>query len=501
MELLQLITKTNGIVSSYNDAAIFHICKGGDKKGCLTKNRYESLTKYDEEALKPYGILASKYSNPFSLRFDSKVAFIEPGILDVFGRQVELTEEVTVHDFSLENSKLYCTVYIQISTEDMTNERALIGIFLDGGSFRNFPNDVTADNLYKLQHGNYQAPLARFIYDPNFSTYFYSSSIIMNVFNIGRKAAKNLDETTTIDKTYLLKNIRDTTSYYSSGSSFVFNKCKNADSFTEFDARAKANYSSGSNDNTNLSGYSRALVSKKFGGVEIFSDLSNIITSNRNILIYIGNNFGQKGSSTDISFKCDWEHLRCIRLFFKNAWIKAKLPYEEHTVASFGAISYLGNNNNNGEIWALASDTTKNILEQDFVFESDRIANINKVKLGCYLKGDYETVTSGSATLKMNEIYSSSFDSGNDGFLQIAGIKLASYQASSHIFATITIEKDANNSQLAHLIIKGIGNTQEYTQYLSGLDWAWWKYKDLEDESANGQIGVDCIYSGDVSLT
>ena len=122
---LHLLSKETGEISAYHDSALFFTLKGNS-------------VDHGQEGLpaEPYGIVKSKYSNPFSLVFDEDelTVSINPGILHVYGRQVELTEQVEAYDFhsTVESQLMYCTIYVEVSLEDMTMQIARLKIDIAG---------------------------------------------------------------------------------------------------------------------------------------------------------------------------------------------------------------------------------------------------------------------------------------------------------------------------------------------------------------------------------
>ena len=183
----KLVTKEGGIVVSYHDASLFYATKG------------DGIDKLQESIPDtPYGIINSKYGqHSLELRFDEEelTCYIKPGVFHVYGRQIEITEELEVYDFhaTVESRKMFCTVYAEISLEDYTHQMVSIKLDIAGASFKNFKVTGIQDDLYKLDHGVFQVPLARFSYTPVAETHFQDSARVIPLLPDGaRNNAKSL---------------------------------------------------------------------------------------------------------------------------------------------------------------------------------------------------------------------------------------------------------------------------------------------------------------------
>lgn len=303
----KLISKKTGEVSAYHDSAIFYTIKG-----CSVDKKQEGLPN------EPYGIIPSHYNNPFALSFDESelTVSIAPGILHVYGRQVELTETTEVYDFhsTVESQLMYCTVFIEISLEDMTAQVARLKIDIAGAGYKNFDANMIRDNLHQLGHGVFQAPIARFKYNPTTTTHFSNAEIVMPTLEgEARGAVREIRITDKINGVPLdeIANLN---------TSLNFNNWKRA---SNVDALAR--YNAQANHNENTGGYSVAATAAKLGNTAINSSLTNVFTVKRYMVISLSTWFGTNVNQSTRLSNIDTSKIHAIRLWFSKNSFKVKV--------------------------------------------------------------------------------------------------------------------------------------------------------------------------------
>lgn len=303
----KLISKKTGEVSAYHDSAIFYTIKG-----CSVDKKQEGLPN------EPYGIIPSHYNNPFTLSFDESelTVSIAPGILHVYGRQVELTETTEVYDFhsTVESQLMYCTVFIEISLEDMTAQVARLKIDIAGAGYKNFDANMIRDNLHQLGHGVFQAPIARFKYNPTATTHFSDAEIVMPTLEgEARGAVREIRITDEINGVPLdeIANLN---------TSLNFNNWKRA---SNVDALAR--YNAQANHNENTGGYSVATTAEKLGNTAINSSLTNVFTVKRYTVISLSTWFGTYVDQSTRLSNIDTSKIHAIRLWFSKNSFKVKV--------------------------------------------------------------------------------------------------------------------------------------------------------------------------------
>jgi len=450
---VRIVNKNGNARQSFMDSAIFHFGKGPDKNE------------------NPYGIIRSEVSDPFSMRFDQAAltAYLEPGLFEIYGRDIELDSEQLVYDFhsTSESSVMFCTVYISINLEDSTRQNATIGIDISGGNFKNFAASGIQDNILHLTHGVFQAPVCRFKYTPSLSS----------PFSDFEKVASVLDD----QSRFAVRNLRkgDTISGVPVESIFNGNKAIKA-SNSESLAIYKANGSSGKD----LKGYSHAAVAKAFGtglnANQIDSSITGLYTVKRVKLCDIDGNF--MGSDCNIvkDVKVDFEHLDRVIMFFSHAKLKGHGEYYERGIATFGIMN-----------WA------KGDAEVQFDLTDYEISGSNLVSTGLsvFLRGSFEAT--GNPIMKSLG-FKSNENTLNDQFLSI-WIRLGPYQFSQHDFGKISITKLGDH--YARFSAKGNPNSPVYNQWYQFADWRWWQYMALTNIEGSGEIYADFIYKGEVDLS
>lgn len=318
---LHLLSKETGEISAYHDSALFFTIKGNS-------------VDHSQEGLpaEPYGIIPSKYMNPFSLAFDEDelTVSINPGILHVYGRQVELTEQVEAYDFhsTVESQLMYCTIYIEISLEDMTLQVARLKIDIAGAGYKNFDANMTRDNLYALDHGVFQAPIARFKYSPSAATHFSDGEIIMPTLEgETRESVLNIRQTDKINGVALNVLAEVYTDEFKK-----WMKTSNV--------AALAQYLSQSTHNSDAGGYSLAKEAQKFGNTAghdttaINSSLTGVYTVVRKKVTSLGKWFGTD-TTQEVSLSVNTSKIQFIRLHFTEKSFTAKVNYQRKYLMTF----------------------------------------------------------------------------------------------------------------------------------------------------------------------
>ena len=307
-----LLTKKTMKISAYIDSAVFHVGKGlaNEKIG----NTFNEV---------PYGVVNSKYTNPFQLSFDTtnKTVSINPGILQCYGVQVELTALTEVFDFhsTTISVQMFCTVYLTINFEDYTDQKCSLELDISGGAYKNFKTTMQQDNLYHLGHGIYQLPIARFTYTPAGGTFSDYLLLIPILENECRGTLVNLTDDTKLcgKKFSTIQSIED--------GKVKFNQASNV--------AALATYNSFGRYGNSDPGYSIAKEGQAFGpkghSTSIGSNLSGLYTVKRVKVFDFDSSIAQSNTTNiDKQFSKDVAHIKWLRLFFKDVKFKAKFKYE-----------------------------------------------------------------------------------------------------------------------------------------------------------------------------
>lgn len=312
-----LITKKSGIVVSYHDAAIFYATKGNavDK----TQESYPDV---------PYGIILGHYNevDALNLRFDEDElkVYLKPGIFQVYGRQVEITEEIEVFDFhtTVESTKMYCTVYAELDLEDYTNQIVKIKINIAGAGFYNLTANGEQNNLYELNHGVFQAPIARFTYVPSAETHFGNAQRIMPITDDESvNTARDFDITKAKFNNKRLNELLDV-----SGSTPKWFKADNTE--------ALRNYLETPNHSTSTPGYCKAKEATAIGNNRIDQNLTGVFTIKSHELGAIGN-LGSAGHSFDKTF--DINRYKAAKIRFRlTGNFKAKMYKKSWVIFHWG---------------------------------------------------------------------------------------------------------------------------------------------------------------------
>lgn len=307
----KLITKEGGVVVSYHDASIFYVTKG-DGVDKLQESMPDT----------PYGIINSKYGQQsLNLRFDEEelVAYLKPGVFHVYGRQIEITEEIEVYDFhsTVESRKMFCTVYAEVSLEDYTQQRVTINLDIAGASFKNFRVSGTQNDLYNLDHGVFQVPIARFTYTPVAETHFQDSTrVIPFLADECRNNAKNL--VGTINQVPI-PNLFEMLLGSENATTGKLNKTSNVDALARYNADPTHQPGSG--------GYSVAKEATKMGigqgSTAVDATLTNIYTTKRTTLFSL-NGLGESVYTIDKTITVDWAHLETLRIGYTKGSFSAQ---------------------------------------------------------------------------------------------------------------------------------------------------------------------------------
>lgn len=460
---LSLVTKEAGKVSAYIDSALFYVGKGPD-----TKKR-------------PYGIIDDGNEEPFKLTFDDSglTVSIGPGMCHIYGRQVELDESQEIYDFhsTAQSRDIYCNVYMEVNLADLTDQRARIVMVMSGAGFEPETNQ-SQDDLFKRKNGVFRAPINHFVYHPNSNQPFTDYGYDMEKLD---KESRYATDTLRAEDKIDGSTVSSITETFSDGS-----KTKLKFTLPAHNSSALAEYEKETAKNTNSPGYSVADETEAIGvganAVQIGEgELSNLLTVDTVRVCEIGTGFGRPAGNFSLTHKIDWERLQSIRVWFtKGSGIECNIKYRAKEVISFGA--YVES----------SAKPASNFMTEDYFLAREDFEEQKKAMFRLY--GSYTTYGWGNYSVDLEFLRTTSETPGsNDGYLQTVGTPIASYQGSTHQFGLLKIE--GNTISMAN-----VGDTQEYSQYLSGLNWAWWQYFELDVTSGQGAMYIDFIYKGGVKL-
>ncbi len=135
---LTLITKNSGTTTAYHDAVLFHQLKGNSVHG--------------QNSQKIGGVFKDIY-NEFSYTIDqsAKTITILSGMGMIYGRQFELPEgEFIKFDFSFLTGKQYVTVYFEVDTRNITDEKVALKYKYAGGNYPIMEDEIS---LYQSKLG------------------------------------------------------------------------------------------------------------------------------------------------------------------------------------------------------------------------------------------------------------------------------------------------------------------------------------------------------------
>lgn len=463
-----LLTKENMKIKAFIDSAVFHLGKG---------NGNEVIGSSISEV--PYGVIDSKYSDPFELTFDStnKTVSINPGILTCYGIQVELTTLTQVFDFHSTTIavQMFCTVYLTIDFEDYTNQKCSLELDISGGAYRNFKVTMSQDNLFHLGHGVYQLPIARFIYTPVGGTFSDYSLLIPILENESRGTVVNLTNDTKIGGSQKLSSLKVYEDWKTK-----FNNASNVDALSTYN-------SFGTLKKTDP-GYSIAKEANAFGprgnSTSISSDLSGLYTVKRVKLFDFNSSIAQSNTTNvDSVFSNDVAHIKWIRFYFKNVKFKAKFKYETWVIPWGFGTSYKKE--------ADIGSTTDDIYFEMIVKGSDLKAD-GSVPESQIIKFYGNLDTYAGIYLSVTTTFSS-----EDGFFDPRSAPYA--WASSGCHRYLDIYPYISNGKLK-IKMRSYDGSGTLTQWIVIPVDAWnYIYRTLTDVVASGSLMADIIYTGDAN--
>lgn len=500
---LKLVSKENGEVSAYHDSSIFFAIKG-----CSVDKKQEGLP------TEPYGIIPSHYENPFTLEFDEEdlTVSIKPGILHVYGRQVELTEAVEVYDFhsTVESQLMYCTIYIEIGLEDMTLQTARLKIDIAGAGYKNFDANMTRDNLYRLDHGVFQAPIARFQYAPSATPHFSNGEIVMPTLEgESREAVREINYNGKINDVPCSDLWEQENPATHQGRTGIFKQWSKASN-----EAALAIYKSIPGHNENTGGYSIAAQGEKFGDTEthettaINSSLTGVLSVNRINLGKLGN-MGGSSYSYSKKIRIDRSQIQYVR-FYTTGSFKAKIK-NSWTSSFFG----LGGSSTQPENdnWIEAPDTEHQHGLSHWPYDIEQFHRFAGAE-------EWLTLPAVGGTLTLIYYYQNTLcwvdpDSGvyydywKFGYVKESN--WGSISGTENKWNSNTMGSSTAKRKLAfikfkvksetELEIEITSNTESYYEGWEGLIYYWntiHQLSDFKDNTLEGKI--DIVYKGDVRL-
>lgn len=492
---VNFINRKGTKVLAYSDTVIFYNGKGNGK--------IESQDKIDPSSEKaPFGLIKTGNNQPFQVEFDSSnsAIYLNPGMLSVYGRQVQIKERIKVHGFRQDSlaSKNYCTLYIEINLSDILNQtvRVVLTSSANGYEYDYGVNGSNRDNLYKYNNGIYRVPIAQFKFIPMDSNPFSDLKYLIQDFDMSaRESTRNLREDATITGRKIIGDLAKKELHpYEDDLRFLV-KADNQEALNSYENEKVHNRYS--------PGYSWAKESRSFGGVRIGSDLSNLITISRVKICDITNNFGRKAfSGTSINTKIDWNHLKAVNIFMARAdSLKLTCKYYSKKVSTFGAISYINLNPFDSN----ANGSRLTIIEKNYLVKKRE--NKNKIKMSLVgFFGGFEHVYN-AKDYEVNLDFYDATDadiSDTDAFQAlIPGVDIVSawVHAGRRKYMDMLIE---NN----RIEFTGYGDSAEQSQYIGisligpipGPNYIWWGYPELEVNNATGALYADFIYQGDVNI-
>lgn len=138
MSRLTLITKNAGTATAYHDAVLFHQLKGNSVHG---QNRQ-----------KIGGIFKDVYNEfSYTVNQNTKTLIISSGMGMIYGRQFELAEGESIKfDFSFLTGKQYVTIYFEVDTRNITDEKVTLKYKYAGGNYPIVDDEIS---LYQNKLG------------------------------------------------------------------------------------------------------------------------------------------------------------------------------------------------------------------------------------------------------------------------------------------------------------------------------------------------------------
>lgn len=465
---LKLVSKENGEVSAYHDSSIFFAIKG-----CSVDKKQEGLP------TEPYGIIPSHYENPFALEFNEEdlTVSIKPGILHVYGRQVELTEAIEVYDFhsTVESQLMYCTIYIEVSLEDMTLQSARLKIDIAGAGYKNFDVNMIRDNLYKLDHGIFQAPIARFQYAPSATPHFSNGEIIIPLLEgETREATRNIRITDKINDIPLdeIANL-DT--------QLNFHNWKRASN-----VEALAKYMAQTGHTTLSGGYSVAAGAEKLGDTvthettTINSSLTGVCTVKRIKVTSLGTWFGSS-STVETVVNGDTTKIQAIRIWFNKSEFTAKVNHQRKYLLTLWQWkdqypdSVTCKLNPDGERWIGRENKRFCLYYYHWFYVMNQTWHSEEgLNFGTYEDFQASVGTEDAPNWAQGSESTYSINTKRR-FMDVY----------------LTIERDKIRFKF-----EGRGYSSEFYEFLEG----WYRWCPLQEISDAGDLYIDVIYKGDVRL-
>jgi len=472
MNSLRIINKKEEKVLSSTDCALFYLGRGNDNSSAEGK---------------PTGIVNSSYTTPFALVFDNAnlKVYLNPGIAQIYGRQIELNAQMEAYDFHATAlaARIYCNIYLELNLEDSVNQKVTLKMSLNGGNYKNFFTNGIQDNLQKLGHGVYQAPLNHFIYTPGEEEPFSDEGFDMVILDGEcRQSTRSLDDESLINDVPVptLGTVED--------GIFKFEHADNSNGIAWYESSDKKETSPGYSvaDGTERIGLGE-------GSTSIDSQISGLQTVARIKLCNITNLFGMESCDIRVRLSIDWAHIQAIRLWFKNPNFKCRGKYRGSKTSTLGIPGWINQ---------IICDTDINAEDnggeyRDKVFIHDYWLQFNEGANGTqplYLNGDFH-----------HEGYSKSYLTlqsarGDNNYIDVTGIPLGSYIRGTHTYATIQITKESATRGMFR--VKGEPGTGDLSWWIAFLDWGYYNYFSLDSvERAGGEVWADFIYKGNVDLT
>lgn len=471
-----LKSKKTGEIRAYHDSALFYTIKGNS-----IDRKQEGLPP------EPYGIIVSHYNNPFDLSFneDDLTVSIGPGILHVYGRQIELTEEVEVYDFhsTLESQIMFCTVYVEVNLADMTRQMARLKIDIAGSAYKNFDSSMTRDNLHVLDHGVFQAPIARFQYSPMSNPHFSNKTLVMPIHEIAtRESVQELNMTDHINNTLISELAeKDETGIAAIKQYFKFKKASNQAATEAYNSLFPHSNPEGT------AGYNSAKEAEKFGNAtnhdttSINANLAGVLTVKRIKVTSLGTWFGSE-VNYELDIKGDTSKIQAIRLHFSKDKFAAEINYQRKYLFT-------------GWQWQDQYATKKTCIlnpngERWFGRENKKF---------CLYYYHYFVLNPYIGYLAYEELEFGTYENFQNAMGTEDAPNWATGSTSSMSISTkrrfmdvdLTIESNKIN-----LKFQGHGYSGDFYEFLQG----WYRWCPLQNIEDAGDLYLDIIYKGDVRL-
>ena len=512
-----LVTKKGIEVTAYLDSALYHNGLGGGNEVIQSATR-----------LVPYGILPNRYTNPFALVFDSveKTAEIKPGVMVIYGRQIELTQQTLVYDFhsTSESVQIYCTVFMNLNLEDFTNETASILIVMNGAGYKDFKQDMLQDNVYKKRHGVYQAPIARFIYTPatgEFSDY----TLTLPVLQEGTRRTANylsLESKLNGVKLGTLGEITNLSSLIEGKTykSFRWGLASNVDALADYNLRAARENLWGKKQ----AHYSLAKEAEAFGtaghSVAIDQYLTGIVTAVRDEPYTPNDRFGTQ-DKIEINVNYDPNKIKKVLVYFDGCPCKADVVEQQKYI--FTGWSWADTNRKNG----VAVSQYPNINNK---FEYSKLEDVDLM----FYFAEYHAVdTETGATVQVSDLIIGTTEEYN----QLNAVENGHRIASGGQVQSWRIKRKCCRIRFKHnlvpvydyehphydnwdtyhqypwysiigyadgegwiLSIEGEGNSPEVYEWYGIMPVGWWRWLPLQNvkNEAGTKLIIEFVYEGDV---